>query len=584
MTIFILFTIFLIFGKAYCMMYNKLPSDMIGLVIIAALLLTGTIPTTEALACFSASTVALIAVLSVLVAALVHSGVLQWIVKYLLGQPRRYKNALARLMVPVAFLSSFISNGIVVYMFVSVVRIWSKKLHVAPSRLLIPLSYASNLGGLCTLIGAAPNLVIAEFYTEQTGLDLSLFAPLIPGFFCMAVGILSIIAMHRMLPVRRSPEESFLESQEYTVELLVPTDCPHVGETVEEARLSRVSGGQLIEIVRFDLEVISPVPNDEFILGGDRLVYSGQINDILELRNSHGLVNATHHVFNTKEINPNRQLQMATINNESPLTGQCMADLDFEDTNHVVLVAIAREGQRLHGIPREMTLRPGDTLLLEGEKLKPEHFTDNLDFFDTVPLPQSGLRTLVSSLVMVVMVLLTAFDVMPLLNSAMLAAMLMVLLRCISFTQLQKAVNWKLLLVFAGSVCLGRAIEYTGLSTILANSIQDLCGYSSLMALIIICLTGTIITEFVSNASAAAMLTPIALATAQTLGANPMTFIIGLMIAVNCSFASPLGNETHILVYGPGGYRFGDFARLGIPLNIIMLIANIFIVTIVYPL
>ena len=584
MTIFIFITIALIIGKAYCMMYNRLPSDIIGLAIVATILLTGTLSTADALSCFSASTVVLVAVLSILVSALVHSGVLQWIVKYLLGQPRNYKNALIRLMMPVAFLSSFISNSVVVYMFVSVVRLWSKKLRIAPSRLLIPLSYASGLGGICTLIGAAPNLVIAEFYTEQTGKNLGLFDPLLPGLFCLVVGVLSLIALHRLLPVRRSPEESFVGSQDYTVELLVPTDCPHVGQTVEEAKLMRVSGGQLIEIVRFDLEVISPVPHDEFILGGDRLVYSGQINEILELRNSHGLVNATHHVFSTNEINQNRQLQMATINMDSPLAGQRMADLDFEDSNNVVLVAIARGGQRLLGIPRELTLRPGDTLLLEGDKLKPEHFRDNLDFFDTVPLPQSALRTLVSSIIMVAMVVMSAFDILPLLNIAMIAAMLMVLCRCISFTQLQHAINWKLLLVFAGSVCLGKAVEATGLSTFLASHIQTLCGTSGLLALCVICLTGTIVTEFISNAAAGAMLAPIALATAQSLGVNPMTFIIGLMIAVNCSFASPLGSETHTMVYGPGGYRFGDFARIGILMNIIMLIANIFIVTIVYPL
>lgn len=584
MTIFILFTLFMMFFKAYCMMYNKLPSDMIGLVIIAALLLTGTLPTEEALNSFSASTVAIVGVLSILVAALIHSGVLQWMVKYMLGLPRSYKGALTRLLLPVAFLSSFISNAVVVYMFISVVRLWSKKLRVSPSRLLIPLSYASNLGGVCTLIGASSNLVIAEFYNEQTGVSMDFFAPFLPGLFCLGVGILSIIALHRFLPVRRSPEESFLGSQEYTVELLVPTDCPHVGQTVEEAKLSRVTGGQLIEIVRFDLEVISPVPADEFILGGDRLVYSGQINEILELRNSHGLVNATHHVFNTSEINTNRQLQMATVNQESPLAGQRMADIDFEDKNHVVLVAVARGGQRLMGIPREITLRPGDTLLLEGNKLKQEHFMDNLDFFDTVPLPQSGLRTLVSSLIMIGMVVLSALDIMSLLNSAMLAAILMVLLRCISFTQLQHAINWKLLLVFAGSVCLGKAVEYTGLSNILAYNIQSLCGTDSLLALGIICLTATIITEFLSNAAAAAMLAPIALDTAQSLGANPMTFVIGLLIAVSCSFATPMGNETHVLIYGPGGYRFSDFARIGIFMNIIMLIANLFIVTIVYPL
>lgn len=584
MTLFILLTLLLIAGKAFCMMYNKLPSDVIGICIIAILLLSGAMTTTEALSSFSATTVILVAVLSILVAALVHSGVLQWIVKYILGQPRSYTGALIRLMAPVSFLSTFLSNSVVVYMFVSVVRLWSKKLRIAPSRLLIPLSYASGMGGICTLIGAAPNLVIAEFYTQATGLQMGIFTPLVPGLFCTIVGILSVIALHRMLPVRRTPEDTFLSSSEYTVELLVPTDCSHVGETVEEANLMRVNGGHLIEIVRFDLEVISPVPHDEFILGGDRLVYSGQINEILELRNSHGLVNATHHVFSINEMNKNRHLQMAHINMESPLIGQKIGETHFEDDNNVVLVAVAREGQRLTAIPRDIVLRPGDTLLLEGDKLKPENFIDNLDFFDSVALPVSGKRTLVSSLIMVGMVLLSALNIMPLLNSAMLAAILMVFFRCLSINQLQNAINWKLLMAFAGSVCLGKAVEATGLANLLAGNIMSMCGTNALTALILLCASATIITEFVSNTTSGAMLAPIAIGTAQMLGANPLTFVMGLMIAVSCSFSSPMGSETHVMVYGPGGYKFSDFARIGLPMNIIMLIANILIVTTVFPL
>ena len=250
----------------------------------------------------------------------------------------------------------------------------------------------------------------------------------------------------------------------------------------------------------------------------------------------------------------------------------------------MVLVAVAREGQRLVGIPRDLTLRAGDPLLLEGDKLKPENFNYNLDFFDSVALPQSGIRTLISSSIMVLMVVLSALNIMPLLQSAMLAALLMVVFRCLSINQVQNAINWKLLMIFAGSVCLGKAVEATGLSDLLAQTIMSMCGTSALVALVVICTAATFITEFVSNTAAGAMLAPIAIGTAQALGANPITFVIGLMIAVNCSFSSPMGSETHVMIYGPGGYRFSDFARIGIPMNIIMLVANLLIVTTVYPL
>lgn len=584
MSIFAIITIALILTKILCMVFNKMPSDVLALFIIAVLLVTTTLSRDEALSCFSSSNVILVGVLSVLAAGLIHSGVPHWIAKKLLRTPSSYTHALGRLFLPAAALSMFISNLAVVTLFVSVVKVWSKKVNVAPSKLLLPLSYASTLGGLCSLIGNTPNLVVAEFYTRETGQSLGLFAPFLPGMVCVVVGLFCIILLQRLIPVRKAPEESFESSNEYTLELLVPTDCPSIGDTVEEANLYSVNGGQLIEIVRFDREVISPVPKDEFILGGDRLVYSGQINSILELRESHGLVNATHHVFSVNEMNRNRKLQMAVVDASSPLVGHAMVDLNFEDKNNVVLVAVARAGERLTGIPREMELRAGDAILLEGNKLSPEHFAGNLNFFDSIALPQSGRQTLVSSLIMLGMVLLSVFNVIPLLESCFLAALLMGFTHCFSIEQLQRSINWKMLMVFAGSVCLGKAIDATHIAAFMGQMVQNICGTDALWALIIISFTATFITEFISNTTAAAVFTPVALHVASDLGANPMTFIISLMLAVSCSFATPIGSETNTLIYGYGGFRFLDYLKLGLCMNIILLITNIMIVTTLFPL
>lgn len=582
MTIFAAITIALIVGKILCMVYNKMPTDVLALFIIAITLITTTLSTEDALACFSSPSVILVGVLSVLVTGLVHSGVLHWIVQHLLGTPSSEKKALLRLMVPASAMSAFVSNMAVVQLLISVVNMWGKQLKIAPSRLLIPLSYASTLGGLCTLIGNAPNLVIADFYAKSTGSPMDILAPLVPGLVCMAVGIVSILLLHRLIPVRRSPKENFESSAEYTVELMVPTDCPHVGDTVEEAKLFQVNGGQLIEIVRFDREVISPVPRDEFILGGDRMVFSGQISSILELRDTHGLVNATHHVFSVNEINRNRKLQMASVDANSPLIGKRMIDTNFEDENGIVLVAAAREGERITGSPREITLRPGDTLLLEGNKLRPDHFEGNLNFFDHVPLPQNTKKTLLSSFIMLGMILLSAFGIMPLLNACFLAAVMMGITHCFSVEQLQRSINWKVLMVFAGSVCLGRAIDVTGIAKYLANGLLSISGTNTLLTLIIIAVTATIVTEFISNTTAAAVFSPIAIHAAQTLGADPMAFVISLMLAVSCSFATPIGSETNTLVYGPGGYKFFDYIRIGLCMNVILLATNIIVVSLLY--
>lgn len=578
-------TIMMVFGKIGLMVKTRFPGDVIGMGIIFTLLVIGALPTEEALSCFSSTSVVLVGVLFVLAAALVHSGVIQWITKNLLRTPRSLSDALVRTMVPAAGLSAFISSAPVVALMLGAVKTWARKRDINPSKLLMPLSYAATLGGVCTLIGTTPNLVVSDLYTTYTGKTLGIACTTIPGLFCLAVGVITIIALQKFLPVRKSPEEAFETSADYTVELVVPADCDHIGMSVDEAGLRDVEGGSLIEIVRFDSEIISPVPDDEFILGNDHLVYSGDINSILQLRQTHGLVNANHLVFSTKdETTRKRKLQMATIDFASPLIGKSMSEMSFEDRQNVVLVAVAREGERISDIPRNIKLRPGDTLLLEGDKLLPENFHGSLNFFDSIVLPQESSKTLLASMILIGMVLLAVLQIMPLLNSCLVAIMAMLLIRCLSIEQLQNAINWKLLMVFAGSVCLGKSMTYTGVSQALSDLINLSTGTNPLLSLFILCMLGTLVTEFISSVSAAAIFAPIGICLAQSLGVNPVTFCVAIMISVSSSFATPIGSETNTFIYGPGGYRFTDYLRVGLPMNIIILIANIFITTLVYPL
>jgi di/tricarboxylate transporter len=578
-------TIGLVIGKVVLMVKTKLPSDIIGLGIVFILLIAGALPTEVALGCFSSTSVVLVGVLFVLAAALVHSGVVQWISRHILGKPRNLTEALLGIMIPAAGLSAFISSTPVVALMIQSIKVWAKKIKMAPSKLLLPLSYAATMGGVCTLIGTTPNLVISDFYTSHTGEMMSFSSTLIPGIFCLVVGIITIIILQRYLPVRKSPEESFESSADYTVELIVPATSEHIGQTVEEAHLDQVNGGHLIEIVRFDSEVISPVPKDEFILGNDHLVYSGKIDSILELRHTHGLVSANHLVFDIKDIDQRkRKLQMATVDIASPLVGKKMSDINFENRHNVVLVAVAREGKCIQAIPRDIELHPGDTLLLEGAKLLPENFAGMLNFFDSVVLPKEGSKTLISSLIMIGMVALAALRILPLLNSCLIAVMAMLLFRCLSIEQLQNAINWKLLLVFGGSVCLGKAMTYTGVSQLISDLLTYVSGTNALVALIILCLLATFTTEFISSVAAAAIYAPIALVLAESLQANPMTFCVALMISISSSFVTPIGSETNTMVFGPAGYKFADYLKLGLPLTVVILIANIFITTFVFPL
>lgn len=576
-------TIILVFGL---MLFTKLAPDFVFLGGMTILMVTGALPVDKVLSGFSSSSVVLVGALFVVIAGLVHTGVMQWIVRYCLGTPKSYNMAIFRLMTPVAALSSFLNNTTVVALFINVVKIWAKKLNVAPSKLLIPLSYASGMGGICTLIGTPPNLLISGFYMDQTHEQLSIFTPTLAGLFCLTVGILATIAMKKLIPERTSPEEALENSQNYTVELLVPSDAKFIGETLKDAGLFQVEGGHIIEIIRFDKEIISPVSEDEFIFGGDRLVFSGQVDEILKLRNSHQLVNAAHHVFSVNEVDSNRKLRMANVRFSSSLVGTRMVDTDFEERNNMVLIAIAREGERINQSPREIVIEKGDTLLLEcpPRSKRERALTPDLQFFESSLIPQEGKKTLTSSLILLAMIICSSLNIIPLLQASFLAAFSMIILRCCSINQARESIDWGLLMVFAGSISLGSAIEYTGIATKIAEGILSVCGSNPMFALAGICFAATFLTEFTSNTATAAIFFPITYQIAVTLGVNPLTFCVALMIAVSSSFATPIGSPTHMMVYGPGGYRFVDFMRIGLPMNFIILAADLFIVPLLFPL
>jgi len=579
-------TIATVMGMFSILLFTKWRSDLVFLGAIGVLYVTGVLDAKDAFSGFSSTSVVTVGVLFVVVAGLTHTGVLQWIVKHLLGTPGSYSKAVTRLMLPVAVLSSFLSNTTVVTLFVGIVKMWAKKLGVAPSKLLIPLSYASGMGGVCTLIGTPPNLIISGLYEEKTGEAMNILTTTIPGLFCLAVGVLSVIAMRRLLPDRKAPETAFESTGDYTVELRVPSDNPHIGQTLGESGLFNVSGGSLIGIYHFD-DVPSPITEDEPVMGGDHLIYAGQIDEIIDMAKRHQLVSADHHIFSMSELDKDRQLRTAYVDFGSPLIGTAISGSTFEKDHNVMLAAVARRSERIDEAPRDVVLQAGDTLLLVCPKninVDTASMRSALHFFDSDDVPNIGRGTLVSTAIMIAMVMLSAFSIMPLLQCAFLAAAAMLVCRCCNMEQAMRSINWEILMVFAGSAVLGTAIQKTGIAEWLANGILDVCGTNPLVVMTAVCLVGTFVTEFISNTAAGAMFFPIMYEAAEKMGYDPFPFLVALMVSVSSSFATPIGSPTHMLVYGPGGYRFSDFMRIGLLMNIIILAANILIVNIVYPL
>lgn len=568
------------------LLLTKIRTDAVFLIAIGILFATGVLDAAEACSGFNSPAVVVTGVLTVVVAGLRQTGVLQWILKYVFGLPDSFPKALLRMMIPVSVMSAFINNTTVTALFNGVMKQWARKLDITASKLYIPMVYAVLMGGVCTLIGTPSNIVISELYEEAGGNAMNMFTPLVPGLICLSVGMCFIILTRKWLPERKSPEEAFGSTPDYTVELLVPSDNPNIGKTLGEAGLFRVKGGNLIEIYHFD-DVQSPVSEDEYVMGGDRLIYAGQIDEILELKSSHGLAIADHPVFSLGETRRNSRLRTASVPFDSSLIGKNIGDSRVEKDYDLILVAVARRGKRIEASPREVALRAGDTLLFECPRnMAPyaQRLSHQLQFSESQEVYETGPDTLVSTLILTAMLILTSLNVVSLLQGTVMAALAMIFCRCCSVSQAMDSINWKVLMGMAGSIVLGTAISKTGIAEQVADGILGLCGTNPLIVMLSVCLVAALFTQLVMNVAIGAMFFPIMYQAALQIGYEPVTFLIALMIAVNASFATPIGAPANMMIYGPGGYRFSDFMRMGVPLTLLVTLTGIAASCLTFPL
>ena len=579
-------TIATVMAVIIVMLTTKVRTDAVMLIAIGVLFVTGVLDAKETCSGFSAGTVVVTGVLAVVMAGLRYTGVLQWMLKHVFGLPDNYPTALLRMMVPVSMLSAFVSNTMLTVLFGNVLKRWARKLNTAPSKLYLPMVYAVQMGGVCTLIGTSTNIVVADLYESATGRSMNMFSILMPGAACLVVGILFIVAMRRWLPERRSPEQAFEAAFDYTVELLVPSDNPNICKTLGEAGLFHVKGGNLIAIRHFDHDP-SILSEDEFVMGGDRLVYSGQIDEILELKETHNLVVSDHHIRSMNEINKNYELRIAFVNFYSKLIGKTIGGSTLERDNNMVLVAVARRGKRIEAAPREVELQAGDTLLFECPRKTntyAEHLAPMLQFSDFQEMIKIGPNTIISSLIMMAMMILTALNVVSLLQGTVLAALAMLLFRCCTINQAMDSVNWRALMSLAGSIVLGTAIAKTGIAQKIAFAVISIVGTQPIMVMLGVCLAAMLITQLVENVAVTAMFFPIMYQAAMQVGYEPAPFLLALMIAANASYSTPIAASPNMLVYGPGGYRFTDYMRIGIPLTLIVTVTGVAAVILAYPL
>lgn len=598
MTIEIGLVLCVLFGVLALMAMTRIAADLIMVAALTALLVIpvpkdggwkmGVLTPSEAFAGFSNTGMLTVGVLFIVVAGLKETGGIDWIASRLLGRPKTTRGAIARMSVPVASMSVFLNNTPIVAMMIPAVQDWCKKLNISPSKLMIPLSYATILGGTCSLIGTSTNLVVAGLVIAQTDLPpIGMFDITWVGLPTAIVGIAFFTLIGPMLlPDRDSKRKKLTDVKEYTLELVVPEGSGLAGKTVEQAGLRALPGCYLAEIQRGD-DLLSAVGPEQVLRTGDRLVFVGVVEAIKELANTRGLLLATDQVFKLNSPRYRRRLFEAVVARGANLDGKTIREAQFRNTFNAVVIAVARNGERVSGRLGDIRLQAGDLLLVEADSGFAERATATRDFLLASRLEDSTPRrhdkAPLALAILLMMVGLATFEVMDMLLAGMLAAGAMILTRCCTANEARRSIEWPVLIVVATALGLGKAIEKSGAAQLLAGGVLDVVGTHPWLVLLGIYVITSMVTEFVSNNAAVAIIFPIAHATAKSLGVDFTPFVIAIMMAGSASFATPIGYQTNLMVYGPGGYTLKDFLRIGIPMNIVACIATVGLTPIFFP-
>lgn len=528
-----------------------------------------------------------VAVLFVVVSGLVQTGATGIIASPWLGRPKSVRNALTRLAAPVLLLSAFLNNTPVVAMFMPVIDDICKRTKISPSKLYLPMAYMATFGGVCTLVGTSTNLIVNGLLIEATGRGMSMFDLSWVGLPCSVIAVLFLlISSSKLLPDRR-PSLSLLEDpRQYTIEMVVQAGGPLAGKTVEEAGLRHLPGLFLVEIDR-DGELLAPVTPDQRLHAYDRLVFVGVVESVVDLQKIRGLTRAPEPAFQLETAHANRCLIEAVVSNRCPLIGTTIRDGEFRSTYNAAVVAVARGNRRVEGKVGDIVLQSGDTLLLEANRDFVPRERNSSHFFlvsgvkDSEPVQHD--RAGIALAILLGMLVAVTTGWLELLTAALIASGLMIVAGCCSLSQARESVDWSLLVVIAASLGLGRAIEMSGLARFLSEEIIGLAGGNPWLVLLAVYFVTMIFTELVTNNAAAVLVFPIAVASAKTLDVNLMPFAVAIAVAASAGFATPFGYQTNLMVYGPGGYRFSDYLRLGIPLDLLFLVVAVALTPFVWP-
>ncbi len=572
---------------------EKLPIDLVAILVLATLLITGLVTPQEGVSGFSNQATITVGAMFILSAGLQKTGAVRVVAETLIRWGRSQFILLVLVMITAGGVSAFINNTAAVAVLLPLVVAVCSRYKFPPSKLLIPLSFASQFGGVCTLIGTSTNLLVSSISNRAGFGPFSMFEFSKLGLIMFGVGVLYFLGVgYWLLPKRRSEEltEAY-QLGEYITELRVVAGSPLLGKTILQSKFGEQYDVTVLEILRDQHKLWAPL--QEPIQEGDVLLIRGKVKDFMDLKTKSKLEIEPEFKLRDAELKTGELgLLEVLVSPRSRLIGRTLAELDFRRRYNLIVLAIQRRGLTLREKLNRVRLRFGDALLVQGPKDEFAKLRADENFVVLGEMDEPSLRRGKSPLALLIIAGVVLFATVPLINgqpfpilaTAILGCVVMVMTRCITLEEAYSAVDWKVIFLLAGVLPLGIAMEKTGTAEFLAKHAIGLVGrFGPVAVLAMIYLLTAVLTECMSNNAAAVLLAPIAISTAATLNVDPKPFLLAVTFAASTAFATPVGYQTNTMVYNPGGYRFTDFVKVGVPLNIVFWLLSIYFIPKFWP-